>query len=373
MDHSFPPTVIEASNFNTTFSSIELDGLIDNPIGTTSFFVENGDLSNIGGTDQIVRTYILDAEVGGHIGNEVSGVSDRLFVQLVLGKTFDGDVFGPTMFSAQADGNIQMDLQGLLRDDTVAAGNFTVDIDLVDAGGFVDLQLLEGLEQTTEVAPDFEVDVFETADVAIPSGAPRTTTVTDHFRISVSPVDVPLGIFGTGTGAVETTYDFGLIKAGGVDDGDGDLGDIDVVGLFNTVPINIEANTNIVDTLDVGLGNIDVSTNGNINLTETADDLRVGLIQTTAVPTILATGDSIIAIDADGNSATPVIAELVANILDGNSGTKYLNTGIINSGFIVTPAAGASVVQSFAITTANDRPDRDPRLVPALRYQRRDQ
>ena len=89
-------------------------------------------------------------------------------------------------------------------------------------------------------------------------------------------------------------------------------------------------------------------------------NLRIGLIQTTAVPKILAAGDSIIAIDADGNSATPNAAELVANILDGNSGTKYLNTGIANSGFIVTPAAGASVVQSFAITTANDVPSRDP-------------
>ena len=100
--------------------------------------------------------------------------------------------------------------------------------------------------------------------------------MTDHFRISNSPVDVPFGIFATGGGGeLEATYDFGRIEAGGIDDGDGDLGDIDIVGLVTGAPIHIEADTNIRDTLDVGLGNINVQTNGNITLTETADDLRM--------------------------------------------------------------------------------------------------
>ena len=147
----------------------------------------------------------------------------------------------------------------------------------------MDLSLLEpALLQTTVVAPDFEVDVFETDNVTSPTvsvpsadqaAPPRTTTVTDHFRISNSPVDVPFGIFAIGGGGeLEATYNFGDINAGGIDDGDGDLGDIDIVGLNPNLPLHVVADTNIRDTPDVGLGNINVSTNGNITLTETADE-----------------------------------------------------------------------------------------------------
>ena len=53
-------------------------------------------------------------------------------------------------------------------------------------------------------------------------------------------------------------------------------------------------------------------------------------------------------------------AEAPGNILDGDSNTKYLNFGGVNSGFIVTPAAGSSTVRGMEITTANDAPGRDP-------------
>jgi hypothetical protein len=52
-------------------------------------------------------------------------------------------------------------------------------------------------------------------------------------------------------------------------------------------------------------------------------------------------------------------AEGPANAIDGTL-AKYLNTGGANSGFIVTPATGASTVRSFQITTANDVQGRDP-------------
>jgi hypothetical protein len=56
--------------------------------------------------------------------------------------------------------------------------------------------------------------------------------------------------------------------------------------------------------------------------------------------------------------------EAPANVVDGagadGSTAKYLNTGGQNSGFIVTPASGASTVRSFKITTANDAVERDP-------------
>lgn len=40
--------------------------------------------------------------------------------------------------------------------------------------------------------------------------------------------------------------------------------------------------------------------------------------------------------------------------------SKFLNLGGENGGFIVTPAAGSSTIDSFQISTANDAPNRDP-------------
>jgi hypothetical protein len=60
-------------------------------------------------------------------------------------------------------------------------------------------------------------------------------------------------------------------------------------------------------------------------------------------------------------SAYPA-AEGPANLIDGNAGTKYLNSSGLDSGFIVTPAVGASTVRSFQLTTANDAPARDPSM-----------
>jgi hypothetical protein len=80
-----------------------------------------------------------------------------------------------------------------------------------------------------------------------------------------------------------------------------------------------------------------------------------------AVP-ILAPGDFIIAVDADGlvsRSSYPG-NEAPPNVLDGNPATKYLNFAGAGSGFIVTPNFGTSLVQSFTLTTANDAEGRDP-------------
>jgi len=73
---------------------------------------------------------------------------------------------------------------------------------------------------------------------------------------------------------------------------------------------------------------------------------------------ILAAGDAIVAVDLDGDSDSPA-NEDPANAID-NTLDKYLNFGEENSGFIVTPSFGASVLNGFQITTANDAEERDP-------------
>ena len=77
---------------------------------------------------------------------------------------------------------------------------------------------------------------------------------------------------------------------------------------------------------------------------------------------ILAPGDFIIAIDADGDSGEPdgePVTEAIDQIYGGGN-QKYLNFGGANSGFIVTAAYGPSIIDSFTIWTANDADLRDP-------------
>lgn len=90
--------------------------------------------------------------------------------------------------------------------------------------------------------------------------------------------------------------------------------------------------------------------------------LALATQQLAAVP-LLAPGDSIIAIDADGlvgGSSYPDPNERPALALDSDAGTKYLNFGRGGVGLIVTPVSGASVLQSMQLTTANDAEGRDP-------------
>jgi hypothetical protein len=56
--------------------------------------------------------------------------------------------------------------------------------------------------------------------------------------------------------------------------------------------------------------------------------------------------------------ASPIVG-IDATVFTGLQ-TKYLNFGENNSGMIITPAAGAKVITSLQITTADDDPNRDP-------------
>jgi hypothetical protein len=78
-------------------------------------------------------------------------------------------------------------------------------------------------------------------------------------------------------------------------------------------------------------------------------------------PNMLSTLDTILATHAGPDSRTPDHGgEDPMYAIDGDPSTKYLNFGEINSGFIVTPSIGPSIVQSMQMTTANDSAERDP-------------
>ena len=78
--------------------------------------------------------------------------------------------------------------------------------------------------------------------------------------------------------------------------------------------------------------------------------------------------------EAAGNSPIPAVFsfdpqpsasrspgnEQAFHAIDGNFSTKYLNFAKLNTGFIVTPSLGESIVRSISLATANDAVDRDP-------------
>ena len=123
------------------------------------------------------------------------------------------------------------------------------------------------------------------------------------------------------------------------------------------LPIQFTSLVSVDAGFPLGIVDTNISATGQI-VAHSSFAVDIGLAESAGTPSILLPSDPILAVDLDGNSAYPV-GETPQNAIDG-TGAKYLNHGKVNSGFIVSPAAGSSVVRSFQITTANDVIERDP-------------
>jgi hypothetical protein len=76
---------------------------------------------------------------------------------------------------------------------------------------------------------------------------------------------------------------------------------------------------------------------------------------TTMLADISQPGDTIVPTSSNSPGS-----EGVANAIDNNPLTKYLNFDKLNAGLTVTPSLGVSVVTGLRLTSANDAPERDP-------------
>src|SRR5258708_4003136 len=86
-----------------------------------------------------------------------------------------------------------------------------------------------------------------------------------------------------------------------------------------------------------------------------------------SVTSLLAVGGALSAADVTqpgdpivGTSGNVSGDGAVANAIDNNTATKYLNFDKVNTGFTVTPSAGPSRVTGLSLTSASDAPERDP-------------
>jgi parallel beta-helix repeat protein len=327
--HVFEPTRIEAENSGDAGGSPEilLAGVINNPVGETRLINRVANIRSIGtvdpetGPEALVRSNISWFEAPkGEIGDD----SGPVYIQPVLSDA------RPTGMNATAGGDIRLDMKGLVR--RLGAGPFAVTIDSLEAGGQVQVNLQESLQQTAQESFDQTVQVVET----IPD-PDVVTDVTTHFRPGPDdppPQMPPLGVFGTGGTAIDSTYDFGLLQAGG---------DIDVVGEYDTVAIHVTAGTNIL-----GDGDIDVETNGDIVLTETEGDLRAGQITSTANDVTLTAPASIL--DAQADAASDVNGNnIVLTAVSGSIGTRF-NDLEIDSSYSAAGRLTASAAQHVYVT-----------------------
>ena len=108
--------------------------------------------------------------------------------------------------------------------------------------------------------PQLRVNEIQESDI---------TDVVSFFETPEEIINLDLGALGTGTATgVASTWDFGSLAG-------------------STIGLALDATqidgplTNLVGNTDVGTGNLNISTNGNIQLTETAGPMRIGAITTT--------------------------------------------------------------------------------------------
>ena len=332
IDYSFAPSLVDIENRSTTGSpNIILNGLINNPIGTTDILNASGSiLSN--GPQAVVRTNVLDAEAAsGQIGSSASAFNAEL-----VQSEDTHQVDRPIQATVLAGGSAYLNLTGRLRDPdfNLTQTPFTVPISSIHAGGDIVATLQQSVQDSSPGTVNFGISVFE-------DYVPLTTAVTTHFRPGTGntpPETIDPGFFEGGSTLIDSTYSFADLTAGG---------NIKLTGVPGPQAINITGDTNI-NPNGPGTGNIDASTNGNITITETAGAMRVGTITSTVgnialmVPDSAPSGDDLLL--ANGSSISA--AQGSVTLLVGDN-------VILPSGSVVTANSTVLIQADYAESVAD--------------------
>ncbi|MCO6455093.1 MAG: choice-of-anchor D domain-containing protein [Pirellulaceae bacterium] len=400
------PTQIEIENTHPTAGPLlSLDGLIDNPIGTTTVSNASGDIVTgpPGSPAGVVRTNVAIFEAPlGNLG-QIGGAP--LVVELVQ------SAGRPTSLVADAGQDVALNVQGLLRETGVSS--FEPNLDRITAGGDVQLVLAQGLLQTMISAAAEGVRVFESSNVGLQpkSGCtdsnnnscfnhnsgfypaiaspqfadnpspPRTSTVETHWPPSSGDPPPPasdLGIFGGGNTPIETTYTFtGTFTWNAASDTRRvqAAGDILIDGCqlggctLGDVLVHVLGNVNLVSDLNLPMttgGVLSMHTNGSIDMTEVAvpvgsnRSMRVGTIVSTAdsvrltVPDTLAAGEDLILLDSS--------AVMPDGSLIGAATTVTLQVGdnVLMQGNALSPPGSSRIEAGTTVTIAGDFGNADP-------------
>ncbi len=318
--YSTQPTLVDVQNLSTSNQSdIIVNGVIDNPIGETRFTNTGG--SVITGAAGLVRTNTLRFDVA---HGDVGSTSSFFKAELVQ------SAGRPTHAFAIVGNNMFLDLTGILRDPAVVT--FSPTLDSFNIGGDLSLRLRQAARETTVPLSGLPL----TIEVVEPL-VPQTTNVVTHFR--PGPSDPPLGpldlgLFGENPQPLDVTYTIGLLQVGG---------NISITGLPVTRLVHVTSGTDLLAG-----GHIDVTSNGDIALTESTGDLRVGLITSTGGNVTLTAAGSIV--DAESDPASDINAfSIFLSALTGGIGSLLdeleINTSSLSSALLTATAAGAIAIR----------------------------
>jgi hypothetical protein len=311
IQHDFTPTLVDIKNFGS--GDIVLAGnplsathqithsLIENPVGDTRILNTGGNIIAVGAFSNI-RTNTMGNQftpfllgdfphgiqaTAGSIG--ANGVPIRIeLVQSapaspapLLSLPFAGQ----EQFFAQAGGDINLSLTGVLRDPAASTKNFTVHLDQIEAGGNANVQLQSCLVET-QVSGTLEgVKVSVPFSILPPPGSGTFFTQFLNTLQSEADPQTPLdaGVFGSSPSTIAGTYDFRLRDSSFTPTADPGLsaGNTITVTAAKSQPldpiVNVIANTQF--TL-LGQRQLDVLTNGSITL-QTTGNLPDGSITST--------------------------------------------------------------------------------------------
>ncbi|MGA2700304.1 MAG: hypothetical protein ABSH35_04325 [Isosphaeraceae bacterium] len=302
--YSYAPTLVDIENRSTTGSpNIILNGLINNPIGTTEILNASGNIESTG-PQAVVVTNILDVKAAnGQIGSS----ANPLNAELVQSEDLNHKE-RPIQLTVLASGSAYFNFTGILRDPdfNINQTPFIVPLNSIQVGGDFDAQLEESEQDSAPGPADFGITVYE-------DYTGLTTAVTTYFRPGTGngPSEaIDPGFYDGGASLIDSTYSFADLTAGG---------NIELTGVPASTPIiTITGFTNI-NPNGPGTGQIDASTNGNITLTETSGAMRVGTITSTAgnvaltVPDDNPSGDDLLLANSSSISAGGSVTLLVAD------------------------------------------------------------
>ncbi|MCI0363313.1 MAG: hypothetical protein L0219_05485, partial [Phycisphaerales bacterium] len=298
-------------------SDIIVNGIIDNPIGETRFTNNGGTV--ITGPSGLVRTNTLRLIVPqGDVGSSASFFKAELVQS--AGR--------PTHAFAAVGSHLFLELTAKLRDPAVVT--FAPTLDLFSVAGDLFLRLREAASETSVPVSGFPLTIQ-----VIDTLAPQTTDVITHFPPGPSDPPLPpldLGLFGENPQPIHATYTIGLLQVGG---------NITITGLPLTRLVHVTGGTNLL-----GSGRVDATSNGDIALTETIGDMRIGLVTSTAGNVSLTAAGSVVDADSDPGADIDAFSIFLA-ALTGSIGSLVneleINTSPL-AGALLTATAVAAIV-----------------------------
>lgn len=269
--------------------SITLSGVINNPVGSTT--IESiGDLVRTNtGTVKIVTNVADLKAMSGNVGS----VASRLPVELVVsqGRQEDLNVF--------AGGSVAMDLVARIREPSTSTAVAIDASNIVASSSSANILLHSSVQETLKPStlPLLKVNEIKQSDI---------TFVEAHFEsVEEFPI-VDLGVLGTSAAPITlpSNWNFDLVKGSSI--------------VINLAEIS-GPTMGITLATDVGGGAIDVATNGDVFLSETAGPMRIGAITTTRGNVTLNSNDAIVV------SPTDAAADVVGTIVNLNAATSIGN------------------------------------------------